>query len=297
MNILTEISEKEINQSISEFKSLEWIPFSKGDDVKEYLIYFDEQYRKCFKNGFIPFLFQKDPLFNSFFRVRKYNEIRNFNSPVEYSYPKPVDCNDIRRANLPGYPVFYCSHHPYTAFKEMEKWNGNENKYVVSKWRKNNIEKDFIHAPTYPEKDQFKNVLKQTINIWRQGSEDYKRALAQFVFFMGDQIIREDDYSVSACLSYKLLYEKNIDVISYPSILNFEGINFAFSPKVINNDSLILDRIYIVELGIEKKITLYRVGIFSLQNSMIWHDASCLPQNGDIFQIFLNDFSALHYDR
>jgi len=285
-------TEKEIKESIDKFKSLKIVPYSKGQNVLEYLKYFDNQYASCFKNGLLHIMTQKHQLSNSYFRFRKNSEIKDYNNVQEFSYPKPIDCKDLKRANLPGYPVFYCSHHPVTAILEMEKWNNNESKYVVSKWTKTNDQYKFIQIPTFPDKPQFFDILKQTVYQWADGNADYKNALIKFIGFIGDQLIQDNNYSISASIAYKYIYEQKIEVISYPSCIDLTGINFAISPDVINKENLVLDRVYIVELGKQKQVTVYHVGIFNNNGTVSWHKADELPKDSNILTILLNDFSA-----
>jgi len=195
------LPEKEIEIYIENFKNANIKPFTNGDNVKEYIEYFDYQFSQCFKNGFIPYISQQHELFDSFYRFRKLKEIKDFDNYLEYSYPKPEDCSRIMRANLPGFPVFYCSYHPTTAILEMEKWNDNETRYVVSKWIKRNKQYKFSHLPTYPDRTEFSDILKQTVYNRVIEKESNKNGLIKFLCFLGNEIINDDDYSVSACLS------------------------------------------------------------------------------------------------
>ena len=285
----TDLTENEILSSIAKFKSLKLLSYT-NENVLDYLKYFDSQYLQCFSNGVFPLLTQKHILFDSYFRFRKFDEIKDFSCTSTYSYPQKSGCNELRRANLPGYPVFYCSQHPSTAILEMGKWNNNKKRYVVSKWTKQNKNETLLYMPTFPDQNQFHNSLDQIITQWIVDNDSYKKAIKRFVLFVGDELMREDDYSVSACLSYKLLYEKNIDVISYPSSIDYKGINFAFSPTIIDKKILKLDRVYIVDIGDYRQITLFNVGIFNDDN-VDWHNANSLSQDCDIITTFKNDFS------
>jgi len=286
------LAEKEIENYIENFKNLNLKSYKKGDNVKDYIEYFNNQFAKCFKNGFIPYLIQKHELFDtSFYRFRKFKEIKDFDNYLEYSYPRPENCTEIMRANLPRFPVFYCSHHPTTAILEMEKWNDNETKYVVSKWVKKNKTFQFSHIPTYPDRPEFSDILIQTVQKWANGNESYKNGLIKFLEFVGNEIIKDNDYSVSAYISYKYIYENNIDLLSYPSCIDFRGINFAISPNIIDKE-IVLDRVYIVELGKERKITLSNIGVFNDNKVDKWLKADELNRDDDNLLTFLNDFSA-----
>jgi hypothetical protein len=284
------LCEEDVIKGIDLFTSIKWKPYKNGENPDNYLKYFEGQFSACFKNGIIPVFSQKAKLFDSFYRFRKYEDTLDINAPKTYSYPDAKFCENIKRVNLPNYPVFYCSQHPAIAIMEMEKWDESQKKYLVAKWKKKRNEDKLNFLPIHPSYDEFKDTIRKTIDTWCTGSNDYKNAMYRMLTFIGDKIMSEDDYSVSACFAHKYLYSGLIDVISYPSSIDNKGINFAFSTNAVDK-LLFLDRVYFVELGSNRQLTLYKVGIFS-KSRVEWYNADSLDQSQVIFKTFNEDFSS-----
>ena len=164
----------------------------------------------------------------------------------------------------------------------MKKHN-RKAQYVISKWKMKNSNKAISIVPTFTKETEhhFNKMIEQT-NI---KSTEQQKLYLQFV---GEQFLSEN-YSNSAFLAYNLIYKDKMDAITYPSVIDKKSPNMAISPELIDNGTIILDKVYIVEVFPDKKITLGKVGIFG-ENKVKWFFAKDLPSNSHYLQEFKNDF-------
>ncbi|MBI3509710.1 MAG: RES domain-containing protein [Bacteroidetes bacterium] len=265
-------------------------PYVDGQDVKVFQQYFLEQYMHAFGHNVLPFMFTEQKLFDSYFRLRRLDEIKNLNAISEYGHPSVADCKRIGRANLPFNPVFYCSHFPKIAVEEMKKWNGLGKKYALAKWTKRAKFTTFKHMPTFSSRPEFRQHAVSIVNKNVSGKQDDRDNMLEFLLFLGDEFLSENDYSVSASFAHQLIYNGQIDVLSYPSVIDLSGINFAFSPRVFAEKKLVLDRVYIIEPKSGNDITILRVGIFG-NNTPYWYNVGELDRQGEIIMTMYSDFS------
>ena len=243
-----------INNYLS--KNLEY-DINKSVDENYQIFY--QHYDKCFSDINRPIYYLKIPINYSFFlfRARNLSEINDFDSREEYSYPKCI--HKLGRANLPCNPVFYCSLSPKTAIDEIKKEN-NESKFVISKWRPNSSNIAIKMVPTYTLETEniFNKIIKNEEGFVNETQKLYLK-------FIGEQLL-SDNYSNSAFLSHNMIYHNNIDAIVYPSVVNEKYPNMALSPQLIDDNTFVLDKVYIVEILPNQKINLDKIGDFSENN-------------------------------
>ena len=268
--------------AIKKFKSLN-LEYDVTKSIKWNTSNFIENYRNCFGKIKLPILYIKKSIKYSFFRARKLYDIVDFDNIDEFSYPKN-NCI-LGRANLPTRPVFYCSLSPITAIDEIKKpvISGGFASYVVSKWKMKDSNEAISIVPTYTKETErsFNRMIKEA-NI--KSTEKQK----EYLKFVGEQLLSEN-YSKSALLSYHIIYQKDMDAILYPSLIDNRSPNMAISPELIDNGIIVMDKVYIVTLFRDKKITLNKVGIFN-ENKVEWFSAKDLQENNKYLQEFNNDF-------
>ncbi len=268
--------------AIEQFKLLK-LEYDITKSIEYNISNFMTNYTKCFANINPPILLIESSIKYSFFRMRKLSEIVDFNNIQEYSYPK--NSSGLGRANIPNRPVFYCSLSPITAINEMKIPNRGRKsiKYVISKWKMKDSNKKISIVPTYTKETEhhFNKMIKMAnIKSTKQQKE--------YLEFVGEQLL-SDNYSKSALLAHNIIYENNIDAITYPSVIDDRSPNMAISPKLIDNGTITIDKVYIVELFPNKKISLIKVGVFN-ENKAEWFSGKDLQANDKYIQEFKNDF-------
>jgi len=192
-------------------------------------------------------------------------EIENLNS---YSYnPNPKDNG---RAHRIGFPVFYASIDPYTAFSEMKDTLKINDTFYLSRWKikfqsDTNVHTLVINSSTKNSEHILNSVIKQL----HQGLKDmvknipneYKEGYIYAVEKMGDLFTTKgcSNYHITSAYSHEILYEAktkglNIPIILYPSVENsLNSINWAIHPSMVDSDAMRLQDVF--ELSVKKNNT------------------------------------------
>ena len=261
-------------------------------------------------NYLLPFKHNEFKL--KYFRARALDTFENINIIREHSYP-PLSITNMGRCNFPKYPVFYCSNDPMTALLEVERNNGVlDKKFCISKWELRPTDEKlffqyFLSSPL-PENNPFialqKDLLKRINEPFEKSlnislDEARKEGLIEYLTFLDNSFIEDDNYSLSASLAHRALYAHHnyrADILMYPSVqTQFKGVNMALNPNFVENN-LILTRLY--EVALEKynaktgkmNVTFYRYA--KVEKNMIWwYDLS--PDNKDYEQVLIEDFGHL----
>jgi len=97
------------------------------------------------------------------------------------------------------------------------------------------------------------NDLKKYGDTFKDNlSEDQKKGLQEFLKYLHNEFINDENYSISATLTHEAFYSKHAlstDILIYPSVQsNKIGTNFAVHPNIADN-MLELQRLYIVEIN------------------------------------------------
>ena len=247
-----------------------------------------------------------------FFRVRESETFQNISLIREHSYP-PLSITKMGRCNFPKYPVFYCSNDPITALLEVVRNIGKtESKFCISKWEllatnEELVFQNFLQTPLPPE-NHFKVLqkdLRDRINepfeksLKKGLDEDRKNGLLEYLSFLDNSFIIDDNYSLSASLAHRAIYANHnyrADILMYPSVQSFsKGVNLALSPNFVENN-LKLTRLY--EVSLEKytpqngktNVTFYNYAEVK-KNIIGWSKLS--PEDRGYEKIFKEDFGHL----
>ena len=156
--------------------------------------------------------------------------------------------------------------------------------------------------PKENEYSQIKQNLREKISIPFERSlnkrltDDQEDGIIEYLKYLDNSFIKDEDYSVSASLAYKALYvnhEWRTDILMYPSVQTaFRGTNFAIQPNFVENN-LKLSRIYIVSLDkyepLSNKVSLIfsKFGIVE-RNNIIWKNIN--PNDEFYSEILIEDF-------
>lgn len=272
-----------IKESIEKFRNTPLRKFSNGEDVKAFQEYFLQHYTAAFGDGMMQYLHTEHKLFDTFFRMRRLDEIIEPNDEREYGAPAPEYCKKIGRANLPSHPVFYCSQSPSTAIAEMKNINGLGAKYALVKWKKADpsiMFKTFLTFSSNPDHLESARIIHEG-NV--TGGKEAQENMLAFSLFLGDEFLNPDDYTVSANFAHQILYTGGIEVLSYPSVVNPLDINFAFSTASFIQNKLVLDRVYTVEPLENNQLRIFQIGLFNGGANPEWYNFSDLDMTGEIF--------------
>ena len=200
---------------------------------------------------FQPFqIIQKEPKLPLFpiYRIRKNNlsKDENINSITPFSIP-PDSCVIRGRANVFNRAVFYASNNIAAAITESRCQELEE--IYLSVWH---FESPFSFIDYLSTDSQFNSfyaaLYQRRFNLLREKFSCYTKeecgTLERIIKKQAEWFLRETDYSVSAYVANKHLYETNlaqigykIDGILYPSIaVNKQAVNFAISRKFAENN-------------------------------------------------------------
>jgi len=271
----------EIINAINKFKckNLHYdITKSIDYNINNYLV----EYNNCFAGVNPPILYIKTKINHPFFRLRKLCSIKDIDDVNEYSYPRNNFV--MGRANMPNKPVFYCSTSPITTIRESKK-HSRDAEYVISKWKlkDENIELKIIPTFTNRTEHIFNNTIK------KDGIKAIEKQ-KEYLKFIGEQILSKN-YSNSAFLAYNLIYNNKYDIIRYPSIGLDKHPNMAISPQLIDNGTIILDKVYMVKVSSDFDITLNKIGVFG-KNKPIWISNENIEPNSELAMEYRNYFKS-----
>lgn len=253
----------DVLKSITKLNNTEFPKFKNGESVSN----FADKISKILLNefGFLinpKQLIDSNIFFSKFYRVRELDSFTNIDLIREHSYP-PIDNVTMGRCNFPGFPVFYCSNNPLTSLLEVARtFQGSSNKYCISKWElvptnEEIIFENFLQVEL-PDENEFSKIKENIQNkisdpfeksLNKRLSREQEEGIIEYLKYLDNSFIKDEDYSVSASLAYRALYVNHkfrTDVLMYPSVQTvFKGINFAIQPNFVENN-LKLKRLYIV---------------------------------------------------
>jgi hypothetical protein len=192
-----------------------------------------------------------------FYRLRRYTSSFNERLISEYSYPPNHVVKSVQRANLPYYPVFYCSDNPDTAIRETVKnevKEGEQPVYFMSEWSVRGGAKmnlcPFIFdnvAESNPYRLLSDINKKKLAEIMPMHSEDEMARVFEVFKFLSNLFLYENTYVISSYLAHINLYaDHNLkpDVFIYPSVqTKRETVNFALHPNTVA-EKLQLQRVF-----------------------------------------------------
>lgn len=302
-----------VRKSILKLKEIGFPKYDEKSDIEDFINTIENILFQEFSlliNYGLP-LKHKDFTLN-FFRARALESFEHIDIIREHSYP-PLSVTKIGRCNFPKYPVFYSSNDPLTALLEVERNSGEPGKkFCISKWELRPSEETlffqyFLSSPllknnhfNFLQKDLWKKINEQFEKSFNTGlDEARKEGLIEYLSFLDDSFIRDDNYSLSASLAHRALYAPHnfrADVLMYPSVqTHFKGVNMALNPNFVENN-LMLTRLFEVSLENynpktgKMNITFYRYA--KVEKNMIWW-YTISPDDKDYEQIQREDFGHL----
>lgn len=250
-------------KSIDKLNKMSFPKFKNGDDVNEFV----EQISNILLDefGFIlspKQVFNTNEFLSSFFRVRELDSFTNIDLIREHSYP-PIDFVRMGRCNFPNFPIFYCSNNPMTALLEVVRdFKRSEKKYCVSKWElipsnEKMVFENFLQMDL-PEDNRLSIIGERIRNhistpfeesLNKKLDKEQEEGLFEYLKYLDNSFIRDNDYSLSATLAHKSLYVNHnyrTDVLMYPSVQTLsKGMNLAIQPNFVENN-LKLTRLYVL---------------------------------------------------
>lgn len=208
-----------------------------------------------------------------FIRGRKADPDNLKPSGNHFSYPPTQHCNSYGRANIPGYPVFYAGETPEIIAEEIKLENG-----------------DWVHLAIFytPQPVKMEALLLlhdeyKSDTVWSGHRDEVREYIKSKPDDFGkrplvwDRIqssalqFREDDYRDTSVISHFWLYEKNIDVVVYPSVRKNSLCNFALAPRFVD-EYLKLYRVFTC-LWDDGKLQAHYTGHLD-DKKIIWNDFS-----------------------
>ncbi len=242
------------------------------------------------------------------FRAREVKTFNNIDLFTEHSYP-PINLTNNGRCNFKNHPVFYGSNNALTSIIEAAGINNYKNrKFCVSKWSIEDSERNFVFQTflqTKLHKTNYFDVLGETeienFNKSIKGglSESQTKGLKEYLKFLHDSFINDQDYTISASLAHRTIYAPHnyaTDILVYPSKqTQLRGVNFAINPNFVNNEMKI-ERFYIIEIEDYNPTTGKFTATFSKygeinKNVIFWKRLT--PEDNDYKKHFMNDFKSM----
>ena len=164
-------------------------------------------------------------------------------SIATYGAPPPK-CTPRGRANLAQHPVFYGTVSQHAAIKEVKTFNTED--IYIGVWKPTKPIKLSMQIYVYSDDVHLDDVWKTTNTILvekfknletRVAKEESRDAMLYLNLKVGGWFL-SDDYTLSSCLGHSSLYEDrlSINAITYPSVSDKTGVNFAFNPQFISNN-------------------------------------------------------------
>ena len=300
----------EVNKAIERIKANDFPQYTNGNDVEKFVKEIKQILINEFGILFNPVTPLKHLEFSlKIFRAREANLNTDFNLIRAHSYP-PIDLTKMGRCNFPKYPVFYGSDNALTALIEIARNTENPNKkYFISKWEILSPEETLIFQTflqtELPDENLYKifqKEIKGKINKTFEKSFNEKldpereKGLVKYLSFLDSSFIKDNNYSLSASLAFKALYDEHnyrTDILMYPSVqTKFQGVNLAIQPNFVEN-YLKLNRIY--EVSLENynpeqgsvSITFHKYGIVE-KNVIMWKNIA--PDNDFYNEMVKKDF-------
>ncbi len=304
---------EDIRSVVKQINLSQILEYNDDIPIEEYVEYVSTTIREKFNFECDPLLiWSKESFPFSLYRARDFDTFTNINLIREHSYP-PTDVTKMGRCNFPKHPVFYSSNNLLTALMECLRGNVVPNKkYCLSKWQLKNANKkiviqNFLQTNLPPENDfnDIKNLFKENIGLPFERSfgkpleSSRKDGLIEYLNFLHDSFIHDNNYSLSATLSHKNLYAKHdfrADILIYPSVQSsLRGVNFALNPNFVEHNAF-LSRLYVISVG-EYNTNTSRIKFCISEfaevvgSNIIWKNVS--PQNESYMNAIKEDFEGL----
>lgn len=252
----------EVTKSIEILRKEKWPVFEDSQSLTDYEEYFHTKFIKHFNQRMIYLSIPLDDLNYKFYRVRPLDEIKDRTSVREYSYPPREHCKK-NRANLPGYPVFYCSPNPGIALIETIRNNyirSRDKTFCLTLWTIRNSRKyiisPFIHDVRH---DGYKQLSESMLNKkllealkdspYNNDTESF-RAIMKYLSnsFVSDD---ENSYSISSFIGHSHIYmphQAKTDLFLYPSVQSsMKAINIAINPNTVD-ENLVMKYLLILQV-------------------------------------------------
>lgn len=208
-----------------------------------------------------------------------------------FSYPP----NPKRgRANLEGFPVFYCSVNPKTALLEMKEVLTSGETYYVSEWKIDFLEDVLIQPLIYNSttlegsfemSDIVKDQMEKVFSGGFFGSlpDEQKENIKHLFLRLGDlfTLPGSENYHITSSYAHSLLYDMKkqpvlpLSILMYPSVTSeHKGINLAIHPDFVNSKMMSLNSVSKVKvLEIKEEgvhVTVIEAGIRNDENTIDW---------------------------
>ncbi|MDH5527840.1 MAG: tetratricopeptide repeat protein [Nitrospirota bacterium] len=238
---------------------------------------------------------------SSFYRIRKnIDEKReNLGLATTYSYPSQNLCTENGRAHVHGYPVFYCSDTMKVTISEARAEEGDL--LYVSEWELAGpcaaslcviASREAIGNGTFSSIHPF---IEEELD--RMGGSDRLAKWTQLLGGLQDIFLHErHPYSNSAIYSYKMMYERAVEIICYPSAQwRNTFINLAIKKEFIDRNKIILKNIYklIVTSDSKSLSTFSLLEVGTAKSKKIDWLAPTQPDQEKFFAKFMSDNGTL----
>lgn len=187
-------------------------------------------------------------------------EFKGFDSKAIKSFSYNPEQN-LGRANLKGFPVFYCSLDPSTALKEMKSVLSLGEELYISEWHIKFTEPVYLHSVMINSKTEnktifaselIKNQLANVDKLVEKQPQEVREGLKQFLLRVGDlfTLLGEEHYKITSAYAHDALYGIKMkgggnSMIMYPSVANgHKGINYAIHPDFVNSPMMRLNKVF-----------------------------------------------------
>lgn len=266
--------------------------------------------------------------YNKMFMAQKYEEdigtIKVYRVTTEYEGFDPINpsCfsyppNPSRgRANLKGYPVFYCSFNPTVSLLEMKDDFNPDTIYYVSEWEIVFKGDTLCHPLLYNSKTSLsdfstanhaKDMMDRFIanTVLHKISDDNKESLKHLLTKLGDlfTLPTSDYYNITSAYAHNLLYELkeqdfDISLLMYPSVTSeHKGVNLAIHPNFVNSKMRLktISRIRVTSYSeIKTGISLISAGL-PISDKIDWYHPSIdnIEMDYQGFELLIKDGSVI----
>jgi hypothetical protein len=241
------------NKLISDFKhymgqlesiGTNYAPFNAyGDDQAPFLKWFNAEYAKVMGNYSFetPSISENDRFSdNDLFRITDYSTLDK-KKVTALSCPSELKWVALGRCNYPFNPVFYANFSRIGCFSEKyhNKYKGAPKNLILSRWHLKN--KHTFSLYTTPLKSENAIISELYEHVYKglkaknlvSNFQEYQ----EFMDYVSDTFLRDDDYTISAFLSQCFIYDSefNHSGIVYPSVRNKKTFNIAFNKHVVDD--------------------------------------------------------------
>lgn len=198
-----------------------------------------------------------------------------------YSTPPPHFCIANGRANVRGFPVFYCSDHPTSAIAEMRPKRGDiiyHTEWLIRSFRATS--RTIIFDKNIPEANPWREIALNKISVEYNGylqivGKEKAQKVSQLLSFLAELFVTEaPPYPVSSAIAHKMIFgQLGIDYILYPSFqTNSAASNMAFHPNFAASN-MILNKILVLEVDEAKQegviVKHCKTGL-AFHNQILW---------------------------